>query len=188
MKRAFDVVACALFLVVFSPILLLIIVAIRLQSPGNAIFAQIRVGKNGRPFTCYKFRTMHSGTANLPTHQVQASAVTALGGTLRRLKIDEVPQLWNVLIGDMSLVGPRPCLPSQIELVEARRRLGVLEVRPGITGLAQVRGVDMSDANRLAEIDAKYVRSQSLLGDFALIGDTLRGKGVGVDQVVRCNK
>ena len=78
MKRAFDVVACALFLVVFSPILLLIIVAIRLQSPGNAIFAQIRVGKNGRPFTCYKFRTMHSGTANLPTHQVQASAVTAL--------------------------------------------------------------------------------------------------------------
>ena len=188
MKRAFDVVACALFLVVFSPILLLIIVAIRLQSPGNAIFAQIRVGKNGRPFTCYKFRTMHSGTANLPTHQVQASAVTALGESLRRLKIDELPQLWNVLIGDMSLVGPRPCLPSQIELVEARRRLGVLEVRPGITGLAQVGGVDMSDANRLAEIDAQYVRSQSFLGDFGLIWDTLRGKGVGVDQVVRCNK
>jgi O-antigen biosynthesis protein WbqP len=188
MKRAFDVAACALFLVVFSPILLLIIVAIRLQSPGNAIFAQIRVGKNGRPFTCYKFRTMHSGTANLPTHQVQASAVTALGESLRRLKIDELPQLWNVLIGDMSLVGPRPCLPSQIELVEARRRLGVLEVRPGITGLAQVGGVDMSDANRLAEIDAQYVRSQSLLGDFSLIWDTLRGKGVGVDQVVRCNK
>jgi O-antigen biosynthesis protein WbqP len=188
MKRAFDVVACALFLVVFSPILLLTIVAIRLQSPGNAIFAQIRVGKNGRPFTCYKFRTMHSGTANLPTHQVQASAVTALGESLRRLKIDELPQLWNVLIGDMSLVGPRPCLPSQIELVEARRKLGVLEVRPGITGLAQVGGVDMSDANRLAEIDAQYVRSQSLLGDFGLIWDTLRGKGVGVDQVVRCNK
>ena len=188
MKRAFDVAACALLLVVSSPILLLIIVAIRLQSPGNAIFAQIRVGKNGRPFTCYKLRTMHSGTANLPSHQVQASAVTALGDYLRRLKIDEVPQLWNVLIGDMSLVGPRPCLPSQIELVEARRRLGVLGVRPGITGLAQVSGVDMSDANRLAEIDAQYVRSQSLLGDFSLIWSTLRGKGVGVDQVVRCNK
>ncbi len=166
MKRAFDVAASALFLVVFSPILLLIIVAIRLQSPGRAIFAQIRVGKHGRPFTCYKFRTMHSGTANLPTHQVQASAVTALGEYLRRLKIDELPQLWNVLIGDMSLVGPRPCLPSQIELVEARRKLGVLDVRPGITGLAQVGGVDMSDANRLAEIDAQYVRSQTLLGRF----------------------
>jgi O-antigen biosynthesis protein WbqP len=188
MKRAFDVAACALFLVVFSPILLLIIVAIRLQSPGKAIFAQTRVGQNGRPFTCYKLRTMHSGTANLPSHQVQASAITALGEHLRRLKIDEVPQLWNVLIGDMSLVGPRPCLPSQTELVEARRRLGVLEVRPGITGLAQVSGVDMSDANRLAEMDAQYVRSQSLLGDFGLLWATLRGKGVGVDRVVRFNK
>ena len=188
MKRAFDVLACAMFLVAFSPIFLVIIVVIRLQSPGKAIFTQIRVGKNGRPFTCYKLRTMHSGTANLPTHQVHASAVTALGEYLRRLKIDEIPQLWNVLIGDMSLVGPRPCLPSQIELVEARRRLGVLEVRPGITGLAQINGVDMSDANRLAEIDAQYVRSQSLLRDFGLIWATLRGKGVGVDQVVRCNK
>ncbi len=88
----------------------------------------------------------------------------------------------------MSLVGPRPCLPSQIDLVEARRQLGVLEVRPGITGLAQVRGVDMSDARRLAEIDAHYVRTQSLLGDFGLIWATLRGHGVGVDQVVRYNK
>jgi O-antigen biosynthesis protein WbqP len=114
--------------------------------------------------------------------------VTALGEHLRRFKIDELPQLWNVLIGDMSLVGPRPCLPSQIELVEARRRLGVLEMRPGITGLAQVSGVDMSDPNRLAEIDARYVRTQSLLGDFGLIWATLRGQGVGIDQVVRCSK
>ena len=188
MKRAIDVAACALFLVAFSPVLLVILIAIRLQSPGNAIFAQTRVGKNGRPFTCYKLRTMHSGTADLPTHQVQASAVTPLGEHLRRLKIDEVPQLWNVLIGDMSLVGPRPCLPSQTELVEARRRLGVLDVRPGITGLAQVKGVDMSDPIRLAEIDAQYVRSQSLMGDFGLIWATLRGKGVGVDRVVRFNK
>jgi O-antigen biosynthesis protein WbqP len=188
MKRAFDVAASALFLLLFSPILLMIIIAIRLESPGKAIFAQLRVGRNGRPFTCYKLRTMHSGTADLPTHQVQASAITALGEHLRRLKIDEVPQLWNVLIGDMSLVGPRPCLPSQVELVEARRRLGVLEVRPGITGLAQVSGVDMSDANRLAEIDAQYVRSQSIPGDFGLIWATLRGKGMGVDRVVRFNK
>jgi O-antigen biosynthesis protein WbqP len=185
MKRALDVLACALFLAVFWPVLLLIIIAIRLQSPGKAIFAQTRVGKNGRPFTCYKLRTMYSGTANLPTHQVEASAVTPFGELLRRFKIDELPQLWNVLAGDMSLVGPRPCLPSQVELADARRRLGVFEVRPGITGLAQVSGVDMSDAHRLAEIDARYVRTQSLIGDIRLIWATLSGQGVGVDQVIR---
>jgi O-antigen biosynthesis protein WbqP len=184
MKRAFDVSASALFLLVCWPILLGVIVAIRLQSPGSAIFTQVRVGKGGRLFTCYKLRTMYSGTANLPTHQVQASSVTALGEHLRRFKIDELPQLCNVLIGDMSLVGPRPCLPSQVDLVEARRQLGVLEVRPGITGLAQVNGVDMSDPRRLAEIDARYVRTQSLVGDFGLIIATLRGRGVGVDQIV----
>jgi O-antigen biosynthesis protein WbqP len=188
MKRAFDVVACGLFLLLFWPILLIVIIAIRLQSPGPAIFRQVRVGKDGRPFTCYKLRTMYSGTANLPTHEVQASSVTPLGERLRRFKVDELPQLCNVLIGDMSLVGPRPCLPSQTALVEARRQLGVLEVRPGITGLAQVNGVDMSDANRLAEIDAQYVRTQSLIGDFRLILATLRGQGVGVDQIVHSNK
>jgi O-antigen biosynthesis protein WbqP len=184
MKRAFDFSACALFLLILWPVLLVIIIAIRLQSPGSAIFAQVRVGKHGRLFTCYKLRTMYSGTSNVPTHLVAASAVTALGDYLRRFKIDELPQLWNVLLGDMSLVGPRPCLPSQTELVEARRKLGVLEVRPGITGLAQVNGVDMSDANRLAELDARYARSQSLWNDLKLIWATLRGQGIGVDQVV----
>lgn len=184
MKRAFDFSACALFLLIFWPVLLVIIIAIRFQSPGSAIFAQVRVGKGGRLFTCYKLRTMYSGTSNVPTHLVAASAVTALGDYLRRFKIDELPQLWNVLLGDMSLVGPRPCLPSQTELVEARSKLGVLEVRPGITGLAQVNGVDMSDANRLAELDARYVRSQSLSNDLKLIWATLRGHGIGVDQVV----
>ena len=188
MKRTFDVVACGLFLLFFCPILLIVIIAIRLQSPGPAIFKQVRVGKDERPFTCYKLRTMYSGTANLPTHEVQASSVTALGERLRRFKIDELPQFCNVLIGDMSLVGPRPCLPSQTALVEARRQLGVFQVRPGITGLAQVNGVDMSDANRLAEIDAQYVRTQSLMGDFRLILATLRGQGVGVDRIVHSNK
>src|SRR4051812_26491405 len=184
MKRVFDVTACALFLLLFWPILLIVIVAIRLQSPGAAIFKQVRVGKNARPFTCYKLRTMYSGTSNVPTHLVAASAVTGFGEHLRRFKIDELPQLCNVLIGDMSLVGPRPCLPSQTELVEARRRLGVFDVRPGITGLAQVNGIDMSDANRLAEIDAQYVRTQSFSNDLKLIWATLRGQGMGVDRVV----
>src|SRR5436305_12350966 len=136
MKRAFDVIACGLFMLLFWPILLVVIIAIRVQSPGPAIFRQVRVGRDGRLFTCYKLRTMYFGTANLPTHQVQASAVTPLGEHLRRFKVDEIPQPCNVLIGDMRLVGPRPCLPSQTALVEARRQLGVLAVRPGITGLA----------------------------------------------------
>jgi O-antigen biosynthesis protein WbqP len=188
MKRALDALAGMLLLLFCSPILLIVIIVIRLQSRGPAIFRQVRVGKGGRPFTCYKLRTMYSGTANLPTHEVQASSVTPIGEHLRRFKIDELPQLCNVLIGDMSLVGPRPCLPSQTALVEARRQLGVFDVRPGITGLAQVNGVDMSDANRLAELDAQYVRTQSLIGDFRLILATLRGQGVGVDQVVHSNK
>jgi O-antigen biosynthesis protein WbqP len=184
MKRAFDISACVLLLLFAGPVLLLIIVAIRLQSPGRAIFAQVRVGKDGRLFTCYKLRTMYAGTANVPTHQVEASSVTGLGKHLRRFKIDELPQLCNVLTGDMSLVGPRPCLPSQTELLEARRRLGVLEVRPGITGLAQVSNVDMSYPHRLAEIDARYVRTQSIGKDFKLIWATVRGSGIGVDQVI----
>lgn len=185
MKRVFDFAASALFLLVSWPILLLIMIVIRLQSPGPAIFAQIRVGQGGRPFTCYKFRTMRSGTANVPTHQVEASSVTVLGEYLRRFKIDEIPQLYNVAVGDMSLVGPRPCLPSQAALVEARKQLGVLAVLPGITGLAQSRGIDMSDPKRLAEVDAEYVRGQSFAGDIKLIWSTLRGHGVGVDRVVR---
>jgi O-antigen biosynthesis protein WbqP len=185
MKRAFDVAASAMLLLICWPLLFLVVIAIRLDSPGPAIFPQIRVGKDGRLFTCYKLRTMHLGTANLPTHQVGASSVTALGAHLRNFKIDELPQLYNVLTGDMSLVGPRPCLPTQVDLVEARRRLGVLAVRPGITGLAQVKGVDMSDPERLAWIDARYVRTQSLMGDIKLIIATLRGQGVGIDQVAR---
>jgi O-antigen biosynthesis protein WbqP len=128
---------------------------------------------------------MYTGTPNVPTHQVEPISVTPLGRYLRRFKVDEIPQLFNVLIGDMSLVGPRPCLPSQADLIEARRRLGVLKIRPGITGQAQVSGIDMSDAGRLAKVDAQYVQSQTFLGDLKLIFATLRGRGVGLDQVVR---
>src|ERR1700681_3634390 len=185
MKRLLDALVCGLFLLFSWPILLLVILVVRIESPGPAIFKQVRVGKSQRLFTCYKFRTMHLGTADLPTHEVSASSITTLGERLRRFKIDELPQLYNVLVGDMSLVGPRPCLPTQRELVEARRRWGFFEVRPGITGLAQIQGVDMSNANRLAEIDARYVRTQSLKGDLKVIWATLRGQGLGVDQVVR---
>jgi lipopolysaccharide/colanic/teichoic acid biosynthesis glycosyltransferase len=152
-------------------------IAIRLTSPGRAIFCQPRVGRYGKIFTCYKFRTMWRGMPQVGTHQISAEAVTPLGRLMRRTKIDELPQIWNLLHGEMSLVGPRPCLPSQQELVDLRTALGVLTVRPGITGLAQVQGVDMSDAERLAQLDAYYVRTRSVRLDVDIIIKTLRGTG-----------
>src|SRR5579883_555003 len=187
MKRLFDVIIAALALLMFWPVLAVLLIWIRLETPGAPIFAQIRVGRQGRPFTCYKLRTMYRSTANLPTHQTGASAITPFGKYLRRLKLDELPQLYNVIVGDMSLVGPRPCLPAQVELIEARRRLGVLDVRPGITGLAQVQGIDMSDPERLARGDAEYARTHRLALDVRLLLATLCGGGLGVDRVVREN-
>lgn len=183
MKRMFDFAAALIGLLVGAVAIAAMAVAVRMESIGNPIFAQTRVGRHGRPFTCYKLRTMYDDTAELPTHRVNASAVTPIGARLRRWKLDELPQLFNVLAGDMSLVGPRPCLPSQLALIEARRRRGVLNIRPGITGLAQVRGVDMSDPEKLATLDAQYVQEQSFMGDLHLLIATVAGKGRGKDQV-----
>jgi O-antigen biosynthesis protein WbqP len=128
---------------------------------------------------------MFSGTAHVPTHQVSGSSITRFGAYLRRLKLDELPQLFNVVKGDMSLVGPRPCLTSQQQLIEERRLLGVLDALPGITGLAQVRGVDMSDPVLLAQLDAQYVAKRNLFGDLKLIWATLRGSGIGIDRIAQ---
>jgi O-antigen biosynthesis protein WbqP len=181
MKRAFDVLAAGLGLIVLWPVILLTAIAVRLNSPGPGILAQRRVGRDGRQFTCYKLRTMHRNTAQVPTHQVGISALTSIGGFLRRSKLDELPQLLNVLRGDMSLVGPRPCLPTQAELIEARSRLGALAVLPGVTGLAQIQGVDMSDPQRLAAIDAQYARTRTFGGDLIIILRTLTGSGMNAD-------
>lgn len=178
-KRLVDIVAAVAILGVFWWGLLAIWASIRLLSPGPAIFAQRRVGRNGRPFTLYKFRTMQVGTMQAASHEVSQDRVTALGRILRRTKLDELPQLWNVLAGEISLVGPRPCLPGQRELIEARRRRGVLAVRPGISGLAQVNGIDMSDPERLAQWDARYVAMRSVLLDLRICAATLAGKGRG---------
>ena len=153
--------------------------AIKLESPGPGIFAQERVGRYGRTFTCYKFRTMHVGTVQAATNLVPANAVTAIGRVLRITKLDELPQVWNILKNEMSFIGPRPCLPAQHELVRAREILGVLEIKPGISGLAQVHGVDMSNPQRLAELDARYLALRSLSLDFKIILATLKGSGRG---------
>ena len=116
---------------------------------------------------------MHLGTRQRATHEISPSAVTSVGSKLRAFKFDELPQLWNVLVGEMSLVGPRPCLPNQVQLIAERRKRNVFAVRPGITGLAQVQGVDMSDPERLAEIDQTYVHTRSLGMDLQLLVKTI---------------
>jgi O-antigen biosynthesis protein WbqP len=181
MKRAFDFLAAAVGLAVLWPVLVTVMLAIRLGSPGPAIFAQTRIGRFGQPFICYKLRTMWIDTANLPSHEVGVSALTSIGGFLRRSKLDELPQLYNVLRGDMSLVGPRPCLPTQTALIAARQHQGALDIRPGITGLSQVQGIDMSDPERLAASDGVYARTRSFASDVMLIVQTLTGAGVGND-------
>jgi O-antigen biosynthesis protein WbqP len=172
-KRLFDLIAAALGLVVSGPLILAGMAAIRLTSAGPAIFRQARVGLGEQTFTCFKLRTMYPATADAPSHETPASAVTPVGRWLRRFKIDELPQLWNVLRGDMSLVGPRPCLPMQGTLIEARRALGLYRLRPGITGIAQAAGIDMSDPQRLARVDAAYLEDMSFSADIRILARTL---------------
>ncbi len=172
-KRMFDLALALPGLVVAAPIVLVAMALIRATSHGPAIFAQERVGRHEQPFRCYKLRTMYVNTPHVATHEVAVSAITPLGAFLRRFKIDELPQLWNVVIGQMSMVGPRPCLPGQEELVRHRRTLGIFSLRPGITGLAQVRGIDMSNPQRCAETDAEYMQAISLREDLRLIVRTI---------------
>lgn len=178
MLRALDVVLAALGLVLLSP-LLLALAAFGWIDTRSPFFRQVRVGQRQCHFTLVKFRTMRVGTASVATHLADASAVTPLGRFLRRTKLDELPQLWNVLRGEMSFVGPRPCLPSQDVLVRARQERGVFEVRPGITGLAQLRGVDMSRPEELAEIDAELVEALSVGLYLRCIVQTVVGGGRG---------
>ncbi|RUW47797.1 MULTISPECIES: sugar transferase [unclassified Mesorhizobium] len=172
-KKIFDLAGAAVLLVATSPILLLAILAVRASSPGPVIFSQTRIGREGALFRCHKLRTMYQGTPSLPSHETPASAVTSVGKSLRKFKLDELPQLWNVLCGEMSLVGPRPCLPTQTELIECRRRLGVLQALPGMTGLAQIRGIDMSNPRLLADTDAIYLRTASFWLDLRILFGTL---------------
>ena len=152
---------------------------IGLFDTGSPIFRQQRVGRNKRPFTLVKFRTMKPDTAHVASHLASSSAITPFGGFLRKTKLDELPQLWNVLWGDMSLVGPRPCLFNQQELINEREQRGVLVARPGITGLAQVNDIDMSTPVLLAETDAKMLQSLTLGNYFKYIVMTVAGKGSG---------
>ena len=178
MIRLLDFLFAALGFVIGSPILLLLIL-IGLFDTGSPIFYQQRLGRNQKPFTLVKLRTMRVGTASVASHLASASSITAFGCFLRRTKLDELPQLWNVLKGDMSLVGPRPGLNNQHELTAAREAYGVFEVRPGITGLSQINKIDMSTPELLAQTDAEMIRTTSITNYFKYIFLTVIGKGSG---------
>jgi len=180
--RTFDIVLSLLGLVVGAPVLIALAI-IGMFDTGSPIFRQVRVGRHQQPFTLVKFRTMAQGTASVPTHLASSSSVTRFGSFLRRTKLDELPQLWNVLKGEMSLVGPRPGLFNQQELTNERAKRGVFAVRPGITGLAQVRGVDMSTPALLAEMDQEMISSLTLAAYVKYIVQTLTGGGSG-DRIV----
>jgi len=178
MLRLLDFVFAVLGLVVASPLLIILTIAGWLDT-GSPLFRQKRVGRFKNPFTLLKFRTMKLETAHVASHLADASAVTPLGRFLRGTKFDELPQLWNVLKGEMSLVGPRPCLFNQQELIDAREQLGVFAARPGITGLAQVNEIDMSTPELLAQTDARMLGSLGVKDYFAYILMTVTGKGSG---------
>jgi O-antigen biosynthesis protein WbqP len=168
MLRFFDIFLSLVGLVVASP-LFVVLTIIGWFDTGAPLFRQVRVGRHKKPFILLKFRTMKLGTADMATHLVDASAVTPYGSLLRRTKFDELPQLWNVLKGEMSIVGPRPCLPSQAELVLAREKLGVFRSRPGVTGLSQIEGINMSTPQTLAETDAAMLASLGIKDYFRFI-------------------
>lgn len=178
MIRLLDFVFSLVGLVVGFPVLVVLFV-IGLFDTGSPLFRQERVGRHGRSFILVKFRTMRVDTASIASHLASSAAITKFGHFLRRTKLDELPQLWNVFKGEMSLVGPRPCLFNQEELIEERRSRGVLDARPGITGLAQVNEIDMSTPVLLAETDARMLASLSVADYFKYIFMTVAGRGSG---------
>jgi O-antigen biosynthesis protein WbqP len=178
MTRIFDIVFSLMGLIILSPIILSLFI-IGFFDTGSPLFRQERVGVNKRPFYLLKFRSMHVNTQAVATHLVQVSAITKWGSFLRKSKLDELPQLFNVLAGDMSFVGPRPNLFNQIELIEERGKRGVYSIRPGITGLAQIQKIDMSTPQLLAETDAKMIKKLSVINYFFYIFKTLLGSGFG---------
>ena len=178
MLRILDIVFAILGLLVTTP-LMIVLLLLGLFDTGAPLFRQERVGRFQKPFILVKFRTMRPDTLSVATHLADASAITPLGHFLRKTKLDELPQLWNVLTGEMSLVGPRPCLPNQIELIKEREKLGVFDIRPGITGLAQIQGIDMSTPVLLAKIDAQMIATLSLSSYLKYIILTALGRGTG---------
>ena len=170
--RFFDIFFSLLGFLLFLPFFFIIFL-ICLVDTGSPLFIQKRVGMDLNGFMLVKFRTMKKNTLSRGTHLVDPSNITRFGFLLRKYKLDELPQLWNVLIGNMSLVGPRPCLFNQKKLIKERKKRGVFKVKPGITGLAQVSGITMKNPLLLAKTDLKMINKMSLYYYFYYILNTL---------------
>ena len=171
MKRFFDLLLAIILLIPFFPVIILIAILIRLESPGSPIFKQERVGENSQPFIIYKFRTMRIDTPDIPTNEFddRDKYITKMGRFLRVTSLDELPQLFNIIKGDMSFVGPRPPLFSQEELVKNRKASGVDQFKPGVTGWAQINGRDDIDDDKKFEYDLYYQENQSLWLDLKIL-------------------
>jgi O-antigen biosynthesis protein WbqP len=178
MLRCFDLFFSFLGLLLLSPVIV-VLICIGFLDTGSPIFRQKRVGLNKKPFRLMKFRSMHINAPSVPTHLASISSITPFGSFLRKSKLDELPQLWNVFVGDMSLVGPRPNLFNQEELIKERDLHGVYSVRPGITGLAQINKIDMSTPEFLAETDARMISQLNIYFYFKYIFLTVFGRGFG---------
>ncbi|ACQ70120.1 MULTISPECIES: sugar transferase [Exiguobacterium] len=176
-KRIFDGTLSGVALLLLAPILLLIALLIKIDSRGPVFFKQERIGLRETRFWMYKFRTMHQDTPNdVPTHLFNDSTkhITRVGAFLRKTSLDELPQLVNILKGEMAIVGPRPALWNQDDLVEARRQVGATEALPGLTGWAQVKGRDELPIEVKAKLDGEYVRQMSFWFDLRCIALTVR--------------
>jgi len=174
-KRAFDFAGALFGLAIAAPVMLVVAIAIRIDSPGPAIFRQRRSGRGSYEFVIHKFRTMKTGTPDLASHLMGpgSSRVTRLGTFLRRSSLDELPQLWNVLTGDMSLVGPRPALHNQDDLIALRQARGVDALKPGLTGWAQIHGRDELSVEEKTRYDAWYLEHASFRLDLWILVRTV---------------
>ena len=165
LKRVIDIVISGLAIVVLSLVLLLIAIAIKLDSKGPVLFKQKRVGKNKSHFMIYKFRSMYVDTpSDMPTHLLKdpTAMITKVGAFLRKTSLDELPQLFNIFKGEMAIVGPRPALWNQYDLIEERDKYGANNIRPGLTGWAQINGRDELEIDEKSKLDGYYVQNMSL--------------------------
>ncbi|RCW78354.1 O-antigen biosynthesis protein WbqP [Halanaerobium sp. DL-01] len=172
LKRIFDFIFAIILTIILSPLLLIIAIAIKVDSHGKALFRQKRMGQHGEPFIVYKFRTMYKETPkNKASHELddRDSYITKIGYWLRVTSLDELPQLFNIIKGEMSLVGPRPVILTEEELIEKRKENGIYKLKPGVTGYAQINGRDHVDIDEKVELDKYYLENHSLLIDLNII-------------------